>query len=70
MSYKHFDTDGDLRAFSIRETAERLGLSPYTVREWANEGRISSVKIFGRRLVPADEIKRLLTEGRSERKRA
>jgi excisionase family DNA binding protein len=33
------------RLFSVRDVAERLGLSPWTVMEWLKVGRLKGVKI-------------------------
>lgn len=54
-------------AFSIKDTSELLGLSVSTIAHWICEGRISSYKIGGRRLIPKDEIDRLLAQARVER---
>jgi len=57
----------DRLAFSIRDTSELLGLSVSTIAHWIIEGRITSFKIGGRRLIPKDEIDRLLAQARVER---
>lgn len=56
----------DRLAFSIRDTSELLG-SVSTIAHWIIEGRITSFKIGGRRLIPKDEIDRLLAQARVER---
>jgi len=52
------------RLVGIPETAVTLGVSEWTVRWWIQQGKITSNKLFGRRLVPESEIKRLITESR------
>lgn len=52
------------RLRSIPDTAERLGVSPWTVRWWIQEGKIASNKLFGRRLIAESEIQRLIAESR------
>ena len=55
----------DLLGFSIEETARRLGdISPWTIRKMIKQGKIASVKIGTRRIIPGSEIARLL-RGRS-----
>lgn len=49
---------------SLDQTAERLGLSIWTVRKWIQDGKIASNKLGGRRLVPLSEIQRLIEETR------
>lgn len=46
--------------FSIKETAELLGVSPRTVQRQITDGSIQSLKIGARRLVPRTELDRLL----------
>ena len=50
------------RLVSIKEAAEVLAISPWTVRAWIAQGKITSVKLGARRLIPESEINRLLTE--------
>lgn len=53
-----------LRAISIPEFCERLGgLSHWSARKWIQEGRLKSVKIFGRRMIPISELQRALDGG-------
>jgi len=44
--------------FSVQETAERWGVSPFTVRRLIESGELRSVTIATRRLVPITEIER------------
>ena len=50
--------------YSIRKTAKILGITTYTVRNWAKCQKIKAVKIpdnsqHSQWFIPADEIKRL-----------
>lgn len=50
--------------YSIRKTAKMLGITTYTVRNWAKSQKIKAVKIpdnsqHSQWFIPADEIKRL-----------
>jgi len=49
------------------QAAELLGVSVETVRRWASEGRLKSTRTAGgQRVVPIDEISRLVAERRRE----
>jgi excisionase family DNA binding protein len=50
------------RLKSIRAAATELGLQEITLRQWICERRIASTKIGGRRLIPVEEIERLINE--------
>lgn len=50
------------RLISIEKTAEVLGVSPWTVRAWINQGKLGSAKLGSRRLVPESEIQSLITD--------
>lgn len=52
------------RLRSIPHTAERLGVSPWTVRYWIQRGQIASHRLHGRRLVAESEIQRLIDQSR------
>jgi excisionase family DNA binding protein len=45
---------------SFEEAASKLGLSPWTLRLWARQRRIASVKLGGRRLLQTAEMERLV----------
>lgn len=55
--------DGDVPlprlTFNVYEVAEQLGISHWTVRRAIEKGEIDSVRIGGRRLVPARELQRV-----------
>jgi molybdopterin-binding protein len=51
----------------VGQAAELLGVSVETVRRWASEGRLKSTRTAGgQRVVPIDEISRLVAERRRE----
>lgn len=55
-------------AYSAREAADKLGVSPYTVKRWIREGHISAKRVgpYGHWRVPASEIRRITqTEAQS-----
>lgn len=54
----------------IEAAALRLGLSPWTVRRWICDRRITSCKIGTRRLIPVSEIGRLISAGLEPRDEA
>lgn len=58
----------DDRLLSIKDAAEILAISPWTVRAWITQGKISSAKLGARRLVPESEINRLLSEAITQRR--
>jgi excisionase family DNA binding protein len=47
-------------AYSLDEAAQSLGLSRRTLYQLMDAGRLSTVKLGKRRLVPAQELERLL----------
>jgi excisionase family DNA binding protein len=53
-------TDED-NLVSIDEGARRLGLKSETLRLWARQRKIATVKLGSRRLMPESEIVRLIT---------
>jgi excisionase family DNA binding protein len=58
------------RLVSIKDAAAILAISPWTVRAWVTQGRISSAKLGARRLIPESEINRLLSEAIIQRRDA
>ena len=47
---------------SPRDAGNRYGLSSWTIRRWAYSGRIGSVKLGKRLLIPVVELERLVRE--------
>lgn len=56
------------RLVSIKDAAAILAISPWTVRAWVTQGKISSAKLGARRLIPESEINRLLTDAIVQRR--
>lgn len=54
--------DTEARVYSIEQAAELLSLSPWTVRKWIAERKITSCKLGSRRAIPVTEIGRLINE--------
>ena len=52
----------DDRLLSVMEVSELLGLRPVTIRQWIAARRIASVHLGRRRLIPASEVRRLISE--------
>jgi excisionase family DNA binding protein len=51
----------------IEAAAGRLGISPWTLRRWIADRKLTSCKLGTRRLIPASEIDRLIRSGIEER---
>jgi excisionase family DNA binding protein len=49
---------------TIAHAADRTGLSHWTLRKWAQFGKITTHKLGGRRLIAESEIKRLIEQSR------
>ena len=47
----------------ISEFGLAAGIAPQTVRRWAREGRITSVKLGRSRRIPATELDRVAQDG-------
>jgi excisionase family DNA binding protein len=56
------------RLVSIKDAAAILAISPWTVRAWITQGKITSAKLGARRLVPESEVNRLLSEAITQRR--
>ena len=56
------------RLVNIKDAAAILAISPWTVRAWIAQGKISSAKLGARRLIPESEINRLLAEAKTQRR--
>jgi excisionase family DNA binding protein len=50
------------RLLSIKDFAASLGISVWTVRGWAYRGRIASVKLGARMMIPTTELDRVINE--------
>lgn len=50
------------RMFSVESAAKLLAVSPWTIRKWICEGRISSCKLGSRRVIPQSEINRFIAK--------
>ena len=50
------------RLLSIKDFAASFGISVWTVRGWAYRGRIASVKLGARMMIPTTELDRLIEE--------
>jgi predicted site-specific integrase-resolvase len=50
------------RLLAVKDFAELAGLSVWTVRQWAYTGRVASVKLGTRLMIPTGEIDRLIEE--------
>ena len=59
---------GEDRVFSIEDAAVLWAISPWTVRKWIAERKITSCKLGTRRVIPNSEIKRVINDSLVERK--
>jgi excisionase family DNA binding protein len=50
------------RTATVETVADRLGVSPWTVRSWIRQGRIPFAKVGKRVLVRVDDIEALLAQ--------
>lgn len=58
------ETSDDLQLFSIPQFADRAGgVSRWTIIKWIKDGRVRSVKLGSRRLIPVSELRRVCKEG-------
>ena len=53
--------------FDIKEAAESLSISPWTVRRYLTEGKLKAVRIGRRVLLEPAELQRLVEAGRKPR---
>ena len=51
-------------ALGLRQAAEAVGLSHWTLRAYVRQGKIRAVKIGKRILIEPSELQRLVEEGR------
>lgn len=49
---------------TLVEVAEKLRVSPHTIRSWIRKARLRPVRLCRRLLFDADEIKRFLSEAK------
>ena len=54
---------------SVEETAELLGISPWTVRSYIRDGKLRPVRLGRRVLLREDELERLVLESQRQSKR-
>jgi excisionase family DNA binding protein len=50
-------------AYGIREAAEALNLSPWTIRAHVKTSKLRASRVGTRILIPIEELQRLLREG-------
>jgi excisionase family DNA binding protein len=55
--------DDEIRLRSIAEFCEVTGVNPNTARKWIWQGRLRTVKLGGRRMIPMAELRRICSEG-------
>lgn len=53
----------DLKALSIAETAERFGVARDTFYRWCRAGRVRTIRLGDRIVVPIAELRRILESG-------
>ena len=51
------------RLLSLETFSELCSVSIWTVRKWVKDGKIRSVKLGARRLIPRDELRRIASDG-------
>ena len=52
-------------ALGVKEAAEAVGLSHWTIRKFIREGKLRSVRLGKRVLVEPSELQKLIVQGRS-----
>jgi excisionase family DNA binding protein len=52
-------------ALSIAETCRKIGVSRRTIYRWINSGKLSTLSIAGKTLIPKSEVQRLRKEHRN-----
>ena len=60
--------DDSTRAFGVREVAERIGLSPGTVRREIKRGALDAIHVGRRVIVPAESIVRFLSHTQGDQR--
>jgi len=57
-------SESDMQLVSLREAGKLLGLSLSTMRSWAAQGKITTVKVGDKaRRVQVSELRRVIAEG-------
>jgi len=60
---KSYRTEGEPPK-KVREAAEKLNVSPYTIRDWIAKRKLGFIRLGPRAIrIPASEIQRLLETG-------
>ena len=54
--------DGARKLLDVHAAAERLGVSPFTIRAWLRQRRLEHVKLGRRVLVPESAIRRFVEQ--------
>ena len=54
------NNDGSRKLLDVNSAAERLGVSPFTIRAWLRQRRLEYVKLGRRVLVPESAIRRFV----------
>ena len=60
IPYLSLPSEPERETLDLPELAERLGVSRSSIYRWADAGIIRTVRLGRRRLVPRDELSRLL----------
>jgi excisionase family DNA binding protein len=55
--------DGKKLAYSVEEACQALGIGPVLMYDLINAGRIHSVKVGARRLIPTSALAEFLSSG-------
>jgi excisionase family DNA binding protein len=55
-----------IKLYGIRESSERLGVSRATLRRLVSAGKLRSVRILRRVLIPSSELDRMTAQGCGE----
>ena len=51
-------------ALGLKEAAEAVGLSHWTLRAWVRQGKVQAVRLGRRVLIEPSELQRLIEQGR------
>jgi excisionase family DNA binding protein len=54
------------KLLTLKQAADRLGVSWWTLGRWARQGRFRTVRLGSRRLVPESELTRLVDANMTE----